>query len=444
MFGKRHHVTVGVLTLAALSALPLIAARPAQAQTKTVLHNFTGVPDHASPQARLTSDGATAVAPSVPQFQQVIIVIQENRTPDNLFGASGLPGIDVQLNTTKGQGVDIGDPHGPGLPHKLSGFLREVDGHYTFAAYNYVASGAQPYWDIAAQYGFANSMFQTNQGASFPAHLFLVSGTSAPSDTSDLFVSDNGLRFQDYGCEAPTGTTVPTIAPDGTEGTVYPCFDTSSLIDLLVNAGLTWRYYAVSKQQIWNAPLALQNYYQSPNIVLNPPQVLSDIANGTLANVSWVTPGKSYSDHPSFGSGGPAWVASIVNAVGQSPYWNNTVILVTWDDWGGWWDHVPPLANGTSWCEIYCYGFRVPLLVISAQTPPGYVDNSVHDFGSILHFVENNFSLGLIGPVTWADSYADDLSGFFPQSAHAREFHAVKSRKLTQTELLDKGDPDEY
>jgi phospholipase C len=91
-----------------------------------------------------------------------------------------------------------------------------------------------------------------------------------------------------------------------------------------------------------------------------------------------------------------------------------------------------------------CYGFRVPLLVISAQTPAGYVDNNVHDFGSIMHFVENNYSLGLIGPGTWADSYADDLSGFFQPGTPARAFHPIKTRKLTSAELADKGDPDDY
>lgn len=106
--------------------------------------------------ALLATTAAVAAAQSVTKFQQVIIVIQENRAPDNLFGASGLPGIDVQLNKKKGQAISIGYRHGPGLPHKLSGFLREAAGKYPFTAYNYVASGAQPYWDIAAQYGFAN------------------------------------------------------------------------------------------------------------------------------------------------------------------------------------------------------------------------------------------------------------------------------------------------
>lgn len=384
-----------------------------------------------------------AAAQSVAQFQHVIIVIQENRTTDNLFGASGLPGANLQLNKQKGQPISMGDKTGPGSPHSRIGFLDEKAGQYFADDYNYVASGAQPYWDIAAHYGFANYMYQTNEGPSVPAHQFLVSGTSAPSDTSDLFVIGNSTGGSSS-CMANMDASVPTIAPNGELGTVFPCFQRSSLLDLLDASGLTWRYYATPGDATWDAPQALENYYKSQNIILNPPQVLTDIANHALANVSWVTPAHAYSDHPGGGSGGPAWVASIVNAVGRSPYWNDTVILVTWDDWGGWWDHVPPLVNRTGWCTIDCYGFRVPLLVVSAKTPTGYVDNGVHDFGSILRFVENNFSLRLIGPGIWADRYADDLSGFFRHSAHAREFHAIKSRKLTQDEILDQDGPDEY
>jgi phospholipase C len=287
-------------------------------------------------------------------------------------------------------------------------------------------------------------MFQTNQGESFPAHQFLVSGTSAPSDSSDLFVSDDPIHGLSVGCSSPASTLVPTIAPDGKRSFVYPCFDRSSLIDLIVSAGLTWKYYAASTQQIWAAPNSLQDYYESPNIILNPPQVLSDIAKGTLANISWVTPAKSYSDHPGYNTGGgPAWVASIVNAVGQSAYWDDTAIIVTWDDWGGFYDHVPPPANDTGWCTKYCFGFRVPLLVISAQTPPGYVDNAVHDFGSILHFVEANFGLRHIGPGGWADSFADDLSGFFPAGLARRTFVPIQTRKLTKKELADQSEPDD-
>jgi len=373
---------------------------------------------------------------SAHSFEHIVIIVQENRTPDNLFGAAGLPGADVMANTTKGVAITLAK--GPVLAHGHKEFLLEAAGKMPKGAYDYVTGDAQPYWDLAAQYGFANYMYQTNQGASFPAHQFLVSGTSAPSDSSDLFVSDDSGKG--YGCNAPAGSLVPTIAPDGSYGTVFPCFQRSSLIDLLAAAGLTWRYY--SAVALWNAPNALENYYQSKNLVLQPTKVLSDIANGKLANVSLVTPAGSYSDHPRDADGGPAWVASIVNAIGKSAYWNNTAIIVTWDDWGGWADHVPPLKNGTGWCTVYCYGFRVPLLVISAQTPTGYVDNGVHDFGSILRFVEANFGLAQIGPGGWADSYADDLSGFFSGGAARRKFVPIKARRLTKRELADHSEPD--
>ena len=377
-----------------------------------------------------------ALSLSAQTFEHIIIIVQENRTPDNLFGASGLPGGDLQVHP-RGRAVTLNTTGN--FDHSHPGFLTQASGVYPNGAYVYVASGVDPYWQMAAEYGFANYMFQTNQGASFPARQMLMSGTSAPSDTSDLFVSDNAISGR-VGCEAKAGSLVPTIAPDGTMGTVFPCFERSSLIDLLVSAGLTWRYYATPYPELWAAPNSLKSYYLSSSFVMNPPQVLMDIQNGALANVSWVSPAKTYSDHGRMGSGGPAWVASIVNAIGNSSYWDNTVIFVTWDDWGGLWDHVPPLQNNTGWCEVYCYGFRVPLLVISAYTPQGYVDNGVHDFGSILHFAENNFALGFIGPGGWADYYADDLSTFFTKER--RPFVQIKARKLTKTELKDQGAPD--
>lgn len=174
----------------------------------------------------------------------------------------------------------------------------------------------------------------------------------------------------------------------------------------------------------------------------NPPDVLDDIANNNLAAVSWVIPSAPYSDHPGYGTGGPAWVASIVNAIGQSAYWQSTAVIVLWDDWGGWYDHVPPLQNSTGWCPSYCYGFRVPMLVISAYTPTGYADNNTHDFGSILRFVESNFGLGLIGPGTYADSYSDNLAEFF--TADQQEFKSIRgARKAAYFKAQPLKDPDD-
>lgn len=179
----------------------------------------------------------------------------------------------------------------------------------------------------------------------------------------------------------------------------------------------------------------------APFIPPNPPQagkmapILSDIESCQLAAVSWVVPDGDWSDHAGQHSGpdGPSWVAAIVNDVGQSHcdgngYWRNTAIFITWDDWGGWFDHVMPPQP---FRDQYEMGFRVPLIVVSAYTPPAFVSgnftpsqantpcvtDNIHcyDFGSILRFVEENFGLNQISPnYPYADGLAKRLDdGFF-------------------------------
>jgi phospholipase C len=352
-------------------------------------------------------------------FQHVVIVIQENRTPDNLFGSCPPAGSDVVQAASVTTLANT-----PDLPHSHTAFVTDRSGKWMSPALakSYVrAQDVVPYCQLAAQYGFANRMFQTNQGPSFPAHQFLISGTSAINDGSDVMAADNpnGSAYKHAGCNAIPGSWVWAIDDQNKVSQVYPCFNRSSILNLLDASGVTWRYYAATAGVIWTAPLALLEYYKSPNINFNPANFIKDASNCNLADVSYVTPTGAESDHAGGNTGlGPSWVASIVNAIGNSPcgYWNNTVVLVTWDDWGGWYDHVSPPVNNTGWAPYYAYGFRVPLLVISAHTP-AMVDNIQHDFGSILRFVETNYGLGLIGPGTWADSYADNLSDFFVQQS---------------------------
>ena len=159
-------------------------------------------------------------------------------------------------------------------------------------------------------------------------------------------------------------------------------------------------------------------------IAINPAQILTDIKNKQLPSVSWVIPTGPESDHPVNTDGsGPSWVASVVNAIGNSPYWPNTVILITWDDWGGWYDHVaPPILPRYGYYE---YGFRVPLLVVSAYTPPCYVSQTTHNFGSILRYIERSYTLGFIPPGTFADVGSDTLADFFNFTKPPRPFVAV-------------------
>ncbi len=414
---------------------------------------------------------ASAAGP-IAQIRHVVIVVQENRTPDNLFGAfkAELPDADLANSgvTSTGEVVPLTPiPLGGGyaLDHQHQAFVLmydngRMDGANLIKCYypqtfrpcpnlpqfRYVnGADVMPYLEIARKYGFANRMFQTNQGPSFPAHQFLLSGTSQLTATSTLFAAENMLvPTEAAGCAAPADQRVIVIGPGGQEeGYVFPCFEHQTLPDLLSRHAppIAWRYYAPNTVglSIWTAPNAIRHLcrpshgecegpsWTNGSIVLSPPQVLSDIAAGRLSAVNWVIPDGRNSDHPGWrdDSTGPSWVAAIVNAIGRSPYWNSSAILVTWDDWGGWYDHVaPPSPKGRPF-GYYELGFRVPLLVISPYTPAGYVSPIQHDFGSILPFVESVFGLGLIPPGGFADTRADDLADFFDFRAAPRSFAPI-------------------
>jgi phospholipase C len=420
-----------------------------------------------------------AVASSAAQtgtLQHVVVIVQENRTPDNLFGSNPNfePGVDIATSGINSKGEKI--PLTPiplancyDLGHRHVAFVAAYDNGKMDGAdkeiltpspgcvipanpqYKFVDNSKgeiQPYFDIAKQYGWANRMFQTSQGPSFSSHQFFLAGTSAPDTNSKLFASDNPPPGP-AGCLAPPGTTVTVVDPDGDTTTnpgIYPCFEHPTLTDVLNGAGISWRYYSPTAGSIWTAPNAIRHMCVARgnngalectgadwmgNVVIGSSQILNDIEGCKLAKVNWVMPPSTRaSDHPKNNrGGGPAWVASVVNAIGTNPacagsgevYWKDTAIFITWDDWGGWYDHVRPFRQGqpNGWGAGFTYGFRIPLLVVSAYTPAGYVDNSDHDIGSILKFIETNFAtagkpLGPIGPGTYADAYADSsLQAFF-------------------------------
>jgi phospholipase C len=235
---------------------------------------------------------------------------------------------------------------------------------------------------------------------------------------------------------------VPLIDSSGDETiSIYPCYEHPTLTDLLDDARVDWRYYSPSAGSIWTAPNAIDHLCQAKtvdgklkctsnswtqNVILISAQVLTDISSRHLAGVSWVIPRGTASDHARINDGsGPSWVTQIVNAIGNSPYWQNTAILIIWDDWGGWYDHVPPpqvLANCEKWGCGYVYGFRVPLIVVSAYAKHAYISHAQHDFGSILRFIEGNFGLPSLG---YADASADNLSDCFNYSQAPVVFQTI-------------------
>jgi phospholipase C len=396
-------------------------------------------------------------------IQHVVVIFQENRTPDNLFQDPVLinNGADIASYGVNSSGdkitlspIDLGtagsNPQNYDLSHAHSAFVSMYDGGKMDGAdlipcspaancppnahpnpqFMYVMpSDVAPYFAMAEQYTFGDRMFQTNEGPSFPAHQFILSGTSAPTATSDLFASENMSGGSIAGCIATAGTTVALINPSGNESSSqYPCFEHATLTDLLDAASVTWRYYAPSAGSIWTAPDAIDHICLpetvngtltctgtdwTNNVIIPEWQVLEDITNGQLQQVSWIIPDGAHSDHAESNNGsGPSWVASIVNAIGNSPYWANTAIIITWDDWGGWYDHVAPkvIDDGVSWGSGYVYGFRVPLVVVSPYAKAAYISHTTHDFGSILKFIETTYNLPSLG---YADAQADDLSDCF-------------------------------
>jgi phospholipase C len=233
---------------------------------------------------------------------------------------------------------------------------------------------------------------------------------------------------------------------------MYPCFDHPTLTDLLNANKLSWRYYAPNSGSIWTAPNAISHMCGpahsttctasdwTNNVVLTYTQVLTDISSGQLANVTWVIPSGNASDHALMTDGsGPSWVASVVNAIGNSPFWSNTAIIIAWDDWGGWYDHVaPPLPLINS----YEIGFRVPLIVVSPYAKPGYISHVTHDFGSILKFTETTFKLGTVLPgAGYADERADDLSDCFDFNQTPLPFHTIQAKYDAAHFLNDKRPP---
>lgn len=209
---------------------------------------------------------------------------------------------------------------------------------------------------------------------------------------------------------------------------MFPCFNHQTLLDLLDSKGISWKYYTPLPYFLWTGPDAISHIRYSADwtkVSVPESNIFNDINRSQLPAVSWVIPTGSNSDHARNDStAGPSWVGDVVNALGTSKYWNNTVVFVTWDDWGGWCDHVKPQIYNS-----YELGFRVPLIVSSPYAKAGYVSHTPHEFASILKFVEAKFSLGSLG---YTDARADDLSDCFNFSQAPLSYHPVSVRYTTE------------
>jgi phospholipase C len=402
------------ITCAAIASLLLAACSPSGAG---------GIATPNAPAEALPAAGN----PVGKYIKHVVIIIQENRTFDNVFYR--FPGTDTPayalMRTSSAPhspvkkvtltpapfgkqdechgficGIidwDKGKMDGFGLPMINPGQAAGL-GAYTYLPQTQVA----PYWAMAKQYTLADRMFTTQFDASFVGHLDLIAGTSSVAPKTSIVQVPTGSP---WGCGAPQGTKtyqlLPTRASPKPDGP-FPCFTQfATLADTLDAHGVSWKYYAPAIGQtgsLWSIFQSISSVFKGPdwkrNVISPQTRVLGDAKTGALADVTWVVPDGLDSDHAGNGSDtGPSWVASVVNAIGTGPEWNSTAIIVLWDDWGGWYDHVPPPQ-----LDFRGLGIRVPCIIISPYARAGYVSHTQYEFGSVLHFAEQVFNLPSLGP----------------------------------------------
>jgi phospholipase C len=360
-------------------------------------------------------------------IKHVIFIVKENRSFDHLFGR--FPGAN---GTTTGEDNGKRVPLVRGsyvipqdVPHAYSdavidwnkgamdGFRHHVAGQDSDAAYTQMHPDQIPnYWRWAKDFVLGDNFFASVMGSSFPNRLFTIAADSAGTrDGPSARLPRPPGQAKSWGCDAPKGETVKVIDPEGEEMEEYPCFDIQTEGDLLTNAGIPWASYTATHTQngyIWSAYNSIRhirNTDQWEEHIRPVDDVVDDIARDRLPSVTWIAPRFEDSDHPKFKTSlcqGENWTTQVVNAVMNSPMWKDTAVFISWDEWGGFYDHVPPQQ-----IDKFGLGFRVPLMVISPYAMRGKIDHHWGEFSSVLRFVEENWGLSNL---TKRDAGASDLS----------------------------------
>jgi phospholipase C len=361
------------------------------------------------------------VQPRYP-IDHIVIIDRENHSFDNLFGT--FPGADGKSTAQLRDGRTVRLGHTPDhtvldLGHAGDSASFAVDGGrmdrfallpgaiqngQDIADSQYHQSDIPDYWRYAEHFTLDDHFFSTIMGPSFPNHLAVVAASSA--NTID---NPRDITFHSWGCDSGPYAVVDAVDPrTGEPYLTKPCFNLKTLPDVLQQHHISWKYYAPPAFQsgyIWSTLDAIRHIRYSNLWKTNvPPDTafMSDLREGKLPAVSWLVTGAEQSEHPPYSMCvGENWTVDQINAVMKSRYWKTTLIVLTWDDFGGFYDHVaPPRLSHIS------LGPRVPTIVISPYARPHFVDRSQLDFTSILKFIEQDFRLP---PLTSLDRRAHSL-----------------------------------
>ncbi len=343
-------------------------------------------------------------------IRHIVFIMKENRSYDNLYGRfpggdgarTGLTADGRRMTLTRVPNVqnDLPHNHSAALTDiaggAMNGFSKEPDkdGNPTRLAFTTAYPGQVPaYWGWARHYELSDRTFSSGDTSSFPNHLYTVSATSAGTIDGPNFGVEN------WGCDGARNLHVPVLLRNGRRVVVPPCFNVNSIGAQLERRGLPWSEYGPPENAHgygWVAYDAVKPIRESPlyaRHVLPLGWLQSDLDQGYLGAVTWIVPPYNRSDHPGGGATlceGENWTADLVNRIMATPDWKHTAIVLTWDEWGGFYDHVPPPQP-----DRFGLGVRVPMVIISPWARRG-VDHTVYDFTSVLKFIDEDFGMPIL------------------------------------------------
>jgi phospholipase C len=347
-------------------------------------------------------------------IQHIVFLIKENRSFDNYFGrysgargaTSGPISNGTVVNLTHQSGPTLTDPG-----HQYFDALAAEDNGkmdaFDLLSLGNVQGQIEPmtqleqtdipnYFTYAQNFVLSDMTFSSLPSGTFPNHLYAVA-----NDSDGTFTTPGTFSGGDWGCDAPSDVTVAQQSPTtGIVNQIYPCFSYTTLADELQAAGFSWKYYAPPKGVNGYSYSTLNSFSQFRNTslwttnVVSYDEFITDVQNGTLPAVSWLSPGRIQSEHPPQDfCPGEGWTVTQLNALmANTALWNSTVVFLTWDDFGGFYDHVNPPPR-----DQFPLGPRVPMLIISPYAKKGYISHTQYEFASVLRFIEERFGLSALG-----------------------------------------------
>ncbi len=375
----------------------------------------------------LSQNAPSSPIPGSEKIEHVVWIMQENHSFDNYFGtfpgADGippstcLPKMPGSRDCVKPFHMPPGQPmidleHSWETAHsaydngRMDGFVWTEGSPYTMGYYD--KNDLPVYWDYARQYTLCDRFFSSEMTGSSPNHVYTVAAQSGEINNIGSLQAlkretddDDGFSF---------ASIVKRFTGQNITWKYYVETQPASARSSSVNAHLSHLAYPDPKEfTLWNPLPGFKAIRESPSEMgrlVSENQYFSDLKNGTLPQVCWLIPDFQDSEHPPEPLAQGMWyVTRLINAVMQSPYWKNTVIFLSWDDYGGFYDHVVPPE-----VDAYGYGPRVPMIVISPYAKQHYVSHYDYDFTSVLKFVERRWNLKNL---TARDGRANDMADCF-------------------------------